>query len=242
MSPLKASLSLGVSRWIQSRATSTSVPSMQTSIQKCFRYKSFRMLPAIYFLPRICAIVSTHPSICCDHSQMPGFVIRMCHCRPLWPCWNGLCSTRVRSLSGLYLAVFDPKSTMVSVSSLSTHPSICCDHSQMPGFVIRMCHCRPLWPCWNGLCSTRVRSLSGLYLAVFDPKSTMVSVSSLKEVNRLREAYREDLPLYEMPPKPLSASLPVVLNTMSQKPKRAGLEVVLLSLKPRKAFLPTPEK
>ena len=47
---------------------------------------------------------------------------------------------------------------------------------------------------------SRVRSLSGLYLAAFDPKSIMVSVSSLKEVNRLREAYREDLPLYEMPP------------------------------------------
>ena len=47
---------------------------------------------------------------------------------------------------------------------------------------------------------SRVRSLSGLYLTAFDPKSIMVSVSSLKEVNRLREAYRDDLPLYEMPP------------------------------------------
>ena len=53
---------------------------------------------------------------------------------------------------------------------------------------------------------SRVRSLSGLYLAAFDPKSIMVSVSSLKEVNRLREAYRKDLPLYEMPPKPKPGS------------------------------------
>ena len=39
---------------------------------------------------------------------------------------------------------------------------------------------------------SRVRSLSGLYLAAFDPKSIMVSTSCLKEVNRLRETYREE--------------------------------------------------
>ena len=27
--------------------------------------------------------VPTHPGICCDNSQMPGFVIRLCNCRPL---------------------------------------------------------------------------------------------------------------------------------------------------------------
>ena len=94
---------------------------------------------------------------------------------------------------------------------------------------------------------SRVRSLSGLCLAAFDPKSIMVSVSSLKEVNRLREAHREDLPLYELPPKPKPGSKRKL--TGSPEPKRAGLEVVLsvsllvlLSLKPRKAFLPTREK
>ena len=46
---------------------------------------------------------------------------------------------------------------------------------------------------------SRVRSLSGLYLAAFDPKSIMVSTSCLKEVNRLRETYRKDLPLYLVP-------------------------------------------
>ena len=46
---------------------------------------------------------------------------------------------------------------------------------------------------------SRVRSLSGLYLAAFDPKSIMVSTSCLKEVNRLRETYRKDLPLYPVP-------------------------------------------
>ncbi len=33
---------------------------------------------------------------------------------------------------------------------------------------------------------SRVRSLSGLYLSAFDPKSIMVSLRCLKEVNRLR--------------------------------------------------------
>ncbi len=46
---------------------------------------------------------------------------------------------------------------------------------------------------------SRVRSLSGLYLSAFDPKSIMVSPRCLKEVNRLRETYRTDLPLYELP-------------------------------------------
>ena len=44
-----------------------------------------------------------------------------------------------------------------------------------------------------------VCSLSGLYLAAFDPKFIMASHSSLKEVNRLREMYRNDLPQYPVP-------------------------------------------
>ena len=46
---------------------------------------------------------------------------------------------------------------------------------------------------------SRVYSLSGLYLAAFDPKSIMVNHSCLKEVNRLREAYKNDLPQYPVP-------------------------------------------
>ena len=34
------------------------------------------------------------------------------------------------------------------------------------------------------------------------PKSIMVSVACLKEVNRLRDMYRKDLPLYVLPLKP----------------------------------------
>ena len=44
-----------------------------------------------------------------------------------------------------------------------------------------------------------VRSLSGLHLIEFHSKSLMVSPSCLKEVNRLREKYRPDLPLYAIP-------------------------------------------
>ena len=46
---------------------------------------------------------------------------------------------------------------------------------------------------------SRIQSLSGLYLAVFDPKSIIVSASCLKKDNQLRETYRKDLPLYPVP-------------------------------------------
>ena len=48
---------------------------------------------------------------------------------------------------------------------------------------------------------SRVRSLAGLHLSAFDPNSIIVSTSCLKEVNRLREAFRSDLPLYNIPVK-----------------------------------------
>ena len=38
-----------------------------------------------------------------------------------------------------------------------------------------------------------------LHLISFDPKSIMVSTNSLKEVNRLRQTYRPDLSLYNIP-------------------------------------------
>ena len=49
---------------------------------------------------------------------------------------------------------------------------------------------------------SRVRSLAGLHLSAFDPVSIIVSTSCLKEVNRLRETFRSDLPLYDIPVKP----------------------------------------
>ena len=49
---------------------------------------------------------------------------------------------------------------------------------------------------------SRVKTLSGLHLVAFDPKSIMVSESGLIEVNRLRHTYRSDLPLYSIPVKP----------------------------------------
>ena len=45
---------------------------------------------------------------------------------------------------------------------------------------------------------SRVRSLAGLHLSAFDPNSIIVSTSCLKEVNRLREAFRS---LYDIPVK-----------------------------------------
>ena len=46
---------------------------------------------------------------------------------------------------------------------------------------------------------SRVRTLSGLHLLAFDPASIRVSTQCLKEVNRLRETFRKDLPLYTIP-------------------------------------------
>ena len=46
---------------------------------------------------------------------------------------------------------------------------------------------------------SRVRSLSGLYLSVFSTKSLLVSTTCLKEVKRLRQTFRKDLPLYDNP-------------------------------------------
>ena len=45
---------------------------------------------------------------------------------------------------------------------------------------------------------SRVRTLEGLHLTAFDPKSVIVSNSCLEEVNRLCSCFRKDLPLYEI--------------------------------------------
>ena len=42
----------------------------------------------------------------------------------------------------------------------------------------------------------------GLHLSALNPNSIMVSESSIREVNRLRERFRKDLPQYAIPPQP----------------------------------------
>ena len=46
---------------------------------------------------------------------------------------------------------------------------------------------------------SRVRTLSGVHLTCFNPKSLMVSSFSIKKINRLRQLYRPDLPQYAIP-------------------------------------------
>ena len=53
---------------------------------------------------------------------------------------------------------------------------------------------------------SRVRTLAGLHLVAFDPKSIMVSTSCLKEVNRLRQVYRPHLKPYPLPVKPTTGT------------------------------------
>ena len=76
---------------------------------------------------------------------------------------------------------------------------------------------------------SRVRSLSGLYLTAFDPKSIMVSKSCLKEINRIRELYGKDLQLYTLPPAPSTATKRKLHTISPQRTRltRAGLERLL---------------
>ena len=41
-----------------------------------------------------------------------------------------------------------------------------------------------------------VRSVSGVYLTTFNSESIKISISCLKEVNRPRQTYRKDLPIF----------------------------------------------
>uniref|UniRef100_A0A1X7UC97 ATP-dependent DNA helicase n=1 Tax=Amphimedon queenslandica TaxID=400682 RepID=A0A1X7UC97_AMPQE len=49
------------------------------------------------------------------------------------------------------------------------------------------------------LALSRVRTLSGVHLTCFNPKSLMVCSKSIREINRLRHLYRSDLPQYDIP-------------------------------------------
>ena len=53
---------------------------------------------------------------------------------------------------------------------------------------------------------SRIRSFSGLYITAFNPQSIMVSTKCLKEVNRLRQISRKDLPLYDIPLKSIGST------------------------------------
>ena len=67
---------------------------------------------------------------------------------------------------------------------------------------------------------SRVRSLSGLYLSAFSPKSLLVSTTCLKEVNRLRQTFRQDLPLYDIPSRASKRALTATTEHNCPRPKR----------------------
>ena len=71
---------------------------------------------------------------------------------------------------------------------------------------------------------SRVRSLTGLYLSAFNPQSIMVSAKCLKEVNRLRNSFRNDLPLYDIPVKSgktTKRKLTAITTSDEPRPKRS---------------------
>ena len=74
---------------------------------------------------------------------------------------------------------------------------------------------------------SRVRSLSGVHLTSFDTASVRVSIKCLEEVNRLRETFRKDLPLYEKPVKPkpprskIAVSIQVGMSSKQIPPQKS---------------------
>ena len=93
----------------------------------------------------------------------------------------------------------------------------------MPGVVTRLCYCRPDEVFSAGMAYvalSRVRSLSGLYLSAFSPKSLLVSTTCLKEVNRLRQTFRQDLPLYDIPSRASKRTLAGTTEHDCPRPKR----------------------
>ena len=99
--------------------------------------------------------------------------------------------------------------------AISTDSGICCDNPQVPGSVTRLCNHRPLPEGGTAYVAlSRVRSLEGLHLTAFDPRSVKVNIKCLKEINRLRQLHRKDLPcliiqLY-LPP-PSTSKLPLAM-------------------------------
>ena len=62
---------------------------------------------------------------------------------------------------------------------------------------------------------SRLKSMEGLHLVAFIPQSIKVNVKSLKEVNRLRQAYRTDLPFYAIPVRERSPATKRKLTSLS---------------------------
>ena len=87
---------------------------------------------------------------------------------------------------------------------------------------------------------SRVRSLAGLHLSAYDPKSIIVSTSYLQEVNRLRETFRKDLPLYQMPskvkPRSLAKKRKLTGNNVINPAKRVKLATVKANKKHKKSL------
>ena len=68
---------------------------------------------------------------------------------------------------------------------------------------------------------SRVRTLSGVHLVAFDPKSIKVSTKCLIELNRLRNLHRTDLPQYIIPQKvPNKRKMTGSVDIVSPPPKK----------------------
>ena len=82
---------------------------------------------------------------------------------------------------------------------------------------------------------SRVRTLEGLHLTAFDPRSIIVNNSCLEEVNRLRSSFRKDLPLYEIPEQ---KKQPVKRNLLDEEAPAYKCETEPKAKRPRSSYIP----
>ena len=82
---------------------------------------------------------------------------------------------------------------------------------------------------------SRVRTLEGLHLTAFDPRSIIVNNSCLEEVNRLRSSFRKDLPLYELPEQ---KKRPVKRNLLDEEAPAYKCETEPKAKRPRSSYIP----
>ena len=121
--------------------------------------------------------------------------------------------------------------------SLPTHSSICCNHTQVSGTVAGPSNCRSLR---KSICNemtyvalSSVKSLTGLHLIDFTPRSITVNVKCLKEINKLRDLYRKDLPLYNLPVSSVATKGQLsTLSEMTKQPQRNHVQQKYMLKKP----------
>ena len=86
--------------------------------------------------------------------------------------------------------------------AVSTHPCLCRDNPQISlslDCAVMDLSDNVFSPGMAYVALSHVRTLAGVHLIAFSPASIMVSTKSLEEINRLRQLYHKNLPVYTLP-------------------------------------------